>query len=421
MDERKDFLPIILGSDENAYGTVRLFREAYGVRPLILCTSHLIPTTDSVLFDLIAIPHFDSDEVFVRELKAILTEKKQEYRHLLVIPCSDYYTHLVSVHADAFDGLIANPQVSSDLLARLETKDRFYALCEEHGLAYPKTVIVSADERREADPEALGLSYPIVLKPDNSNGYAYRHCYFDGWKKVYFLNTPDEYRETTERFERAGYPGSLILQEFIPGGDDAMRVMNCYSDQNGKVRQMCLGQPVLEEYAPNTVGNYAAIVSRYDEKLYRQIECFLNAIGYVGFSNFDLKYDSRTGRYLLFEINARPGRSSYFVRAAGLNLMQVMTEDVIYGKTPAGVIYGEAVSLWTAVPKGILRRYVKNEILRKEVLSLWRQGSVTRTLFAPEETKLCRKLRILRYYYSYYKNFRNYYFDKEEKILRQHV
>ena len=402
MDEQKRFLPIILGSDENAYGTVRLFREAYGVRPLIVCTSRLIPTMDSVLFDLIAIPGFDGDEVFVRELTRILTERKKDYDEIVVVACSDYYAHMMSVHHEAFDRLIANRYVSPELLLRLDTKDTFYALCEECGLSYPKTKIVLPEERRTVTEDSLGFSYPIVLKPENSNSYEYRHCHFDGWKKVYFLNTQEEYDEVIAHLDEGGYRGKVILQEFIPGGDDAMRVMNCYSDRSGKVRLMCLGQPVLEEYAPNTVGNYAAIVSRYDEALYRQIEQFLNAIGYVGFSNFDLKYDSRTGRYLLFEINARPGRSSYFVRAAGHNLMQTMIEDVVLDRRSDRVVYSDTVSLWTAVPKGILKRYVKNPALRREVLSLWKKGNVARTLFSDEETSLTRKLRILRYYYSYY-------------------
>ena len=55
---KKDFLPIILGSDENAYGTARLFREAYGVTPLLLCTQQLVPTRHSHLFLCRIIPDF---------------------------------------------------------------------------------------------------------------------------------------------------------------------------------------------------------------------------------------------------------------------------------------------------------------------------------------------------------------------------
>ena len=60
---KKDFLPIILGSDENAYGTARQFSEAYGVRPLVLCTIPLSPTRNSKLFDLRVIPDFERAEV----------------------------------------------------------------------------------------------------------------------------------------------------------------------------------------------------------------------------------------------------------------------------------------------------------------------------------------------------------------------
>ena len=55
---KKDFLPIILGSDENAYGTARLFQEAYHVTPLLLCTQQLVPTRGSHLFLCRIIPDF---------------------------------------------------------------------------------------------------------------------------------------------------------------------------------------------------------------------------------------------------------------------------------------------------------------------------------------------------------------------------
>ncbi len=412
MDTGQDFLPIILGSDENAYGTVRLFREAYGVRPLLLCTHRLLPTMDSDLFDLRAIPSFDTDDVFVPTVKQVLTESKKRYAHVLVIACSDYYAHLMAKHYDAFDGMIANRFADAALLEQLDTKDSFYAICEKYGLDYPKTYI-AAPEERETAPDRMGFSFPIVVKPENSNAVAYLHCHFEGKKKVYFFRNRAEYDAMIASMKQSGYAGKLILQEFIPGGDDAMRVMNTYSDNTGKVRFMCLGQPVLEEYSPATLGNYAAIISRSDEELYRKLEAFLNEIGYVGFANFDMKYDSRTGRYLMFEINGRPGRSSFFVRAAGHNMMKILTEATVYGKEADGVIVNDSVALWTAVPKGILKKYVSSSVLKKELDALWKIGTPTRTLFSPEEKSLRRKLRVMRYYLGYFKSYRRYYFNKE--------
>ena len=206
------------------------------------------------------------------------------------------------------------------------------------------------------------------------------------------------------------YRGKLILQEFIPGGDDAMRVLNSYSDTDGTVRAMCLGQPVLEYYDPKSAGNYAAILSRGDTLLYDKMQRFLQAIGYVGFSNIDMKYDSRTGRYVLFEINPRLGRSSFFCRAAGINMMKLLTEDVVYGRR-GKCIYNETTALWSNVPRGILTRYVTSPALREEM----KQYKALHTLWCGGDLAPARVYRLARDYAAQYKNFARYYFDKSKE------
>ena len=405
---KKDFLPIILGSDENAYGTARLFCEAYRVRPLVLCTIPLSPTKSSRLFDLEVIPGFEREEVFPDALLSVLRACAGIYKKLLVIPCSDYYTGLVCRHYEHFEGLIANRFNRPELLETFDTKDRFYALCEAHGMDYPKTAVCTPDER-ESVLSRLPFGFPIVVKPENSNATDYLRCHFEGQKKVFFFDTPEEYLTMIGHMNQSSYAGKLILQEFVPGGDSAMRVLNSYSDADGTVRAMCLGQPVLEYYDPKSVGNYAAILSRGDRDLYDKLRGFLETIGYVGFCNIDMKLDRYTGRCLLFEINPRLGRSSYFVRSAGINLMKLFADDVVYGKRK-DCVYNERTALWSNVPRGILNRYAEPS-LREEL----RRYKMDRTLLNPADLHPMRLYRMARVDHAQYKLFRQYYFDKEER------
>lgn len=408
MAEKKDFLPIVLGSDENAYGNVRLFWEKYRVRPLLVCQRLLIPTRYSRLFDCRMIEDFDREEVFVPSLLSLLRAFSKEYRKLVVVACSDYYSALMSKNFAAFEGLVANAFPDASLLARFETKDRFYALCEEYGLDYPKTRVVEQDVR-ERGAKDLPFSFPIVMKPENSNATDYLHCVFEGKKKVYFLRSEEEYLAVVRAMDAAGYGGKLILQEYIEGKDSAMRVVNSFSDNSGVVRASVLGQPLLEEYAPLTLGNYAAILSRREEALSRKIENFLNGIGYRGFSNIDMKYDAKTGRYLLFEINPRLGRSSFFVRAAGVNMMEELVESTVYGKTHPPR-FGDKTGMWSNVPMGILKKYVKDPELKEAIRR--HAKDCLYTLYDKDDFSFRRFARVTRFYLAHYKNYRNYYFEK---------
>lgn len=407
---RNDLLPIVLGSDENAYGNVRLIHETYRIRPLLICTRLLIPTMHSKLFDLIQIDGFDQDDVFPGALLSILEKHAGAYKKLIVIPCSDYYAGMLSRHYGKFKGLIANHFISEGLLDTLDTKDKFYELCERHGLDYPKTVVCEPHERESA-VDRMDFQFPIVVKPENSNAYEYLHCHFEGKKKVFFFNNRDDYLTMVRQMNTSDYQGKLILQEFIPGGDSAMRVINSYSDNNGNVKMMCLGQPVLEEYAPKTLGNYAAIISRYDMDIYAKVKAFLEQIGYVGFSNIDMKYDRRTGKYMMFEINPRLGRSSLFVRAAGLNMIEALIDEVVYDRHN-DCVYGRDTALWTNVPRTVLKRYVTDPVLADEIKRLFRQKKVIRSLWYGKDLNWKRIASVARYAYGHIRNYRRYYFDK---------
>ncbi|WP_219836158.1 hypothetical protein [Paenibacillus sp. R14(2021)] len=408
---RHDFLPIILGSDENAYGNVRLIHETYEVKPLLLCTRLLIPTMHSTLFELVQIDRFDQEDVFPNALLSILEKYAEPNRKLIVIPCSDYYAGMLSRHYDKFKGLVANHFLSDKLLETLDTKDKFYALCERFGLDYPKTIVCEPHERENA-LDRMDFQFPIVVKPENSNAFEYLHCHFEGKKKVFFFDKREDYLAMIRNMNTSAYIGKLIIQEFIPGGGSAMRVINSYSDDHGNVKMMCLGQPVLEEYAPKTLGNYAAIISRFDMDIYAKVKAFLENIGYVGFSNIDMKFDSRTGKYMMFEINPRLGRSSLFVRAAGLNMIEALMDQVVYGKE-TDCVYGQVSALWTNVPKMVLRRYISDPALSAEIDQHYRQKNLIRSVWYNRDLNLKRLISITRYFFGHVNNYRRYYFDKE--------
>ncbi|WP_444547027.1 carboxylate--amine ligase, partial [Lactobacillus delbrueckii] len=247
---------------------------------------------------------------------------------------------------------------------------------------------------------------------------------FEGRKKAFVIKDLDEFKDIVGKIYTNGYKEDLILQDFIPGDDSNMRVLNAYVDKNHQVKMMCLGHPLLEDPDPIAIGNYMVIAPDYDEKLYQTVQAFLEKIKYTGMANFDIKYDVRDGQYKFFEINLRQGRSSFYVTLNGYNLAKWYVDDYVEDSLKdQPVVYGNQDpakhKLWLGVPDKIFEQYAVDSLAKKEALALLRAGKVGTTVFYKPDMNVKRWLLMKHMYHNYYKDYQKYFKVNKEQYFEK--
>jgi D-aspartate ligase len=396
-----DFVPVIFGSDINTYSMARAFHEAYRVKSVVVGKHPGGPSYASRIVDFVARESIESDPTFFEVVDGLAAA--QAPKKLILLGCGDSYVELISKYREEFRENVIAPVVSHAQLLDLIRKDRFYASCRENGIPYPATFIY---ERQMGSEYSLGFDCPVIVKP--SNGVSYWEHPFPGQKKVHQVATRKELDELIDRMYASGYADSLILQELIPGDDSHMRVLTCYSDQNGKVTLAALGQVLLEEHTPKGIGNHAAILTGAQAPIVKVLTSFLERIGYTGFSNFDIKHDPRDGTYKVFELNARQGRSNFYVTGSGYNLAGYLVDDRLRGKS-RDFTFATNEILWLVIPKRVALTYVTDESLRSRMRALYRQRKVVNPLFYRGDYHPRRVASILRSHLSHSAKFKRYY------------
>lgn len=403
--DMKDLLPVLLGSDANVYGMARSFYMEYGVTSLAIGKGALAATANSKLVKMAVVePNLEDDAVFVRTLTDFA--KAHTGKTLVLVSCGDNYTGLMARARAALEPYYKFACPTPELVAELDTKEFFYQACERHGLSYPRTFGCTNENYKTVE---LPFPFPCIIKASNS--VAYWNCKFPHKKKVFVAYNKEEFDAITAAIYSSSYQDNLVLQEYIPGDDNCMRVLNCYSGLDHKVKLMALGRPLLEEQTPEGIGNYAAIMNVRDDELMEKMKAFLEDVGWEGFSNFDMKYDARDGKYKLFEMNPRQGRSSFFVTASGYNLAKWLVDDVVEHKEQ-GLTIADAHHLWMIAPAGIIKKYLKDEALLAEAKELMRQGKVSHQLFCKEDAGLKRRIWYIKNQLNNYRKYKRYFGNK---------
>lgn len=395
-----EFFPLLFGGDINVYSMARAFHEAYGIKSTVYGKYAMGPCWGSAILDYRVCAKNEDGPTFFQNVCAFAEEHGGS--PVLLLGCGDSYVRLAAEYLGQYPDNVVAPYIGGKQMDALMNKEHFYTLCDRYGIDHPATFVYRREMGRDFQ---LPFQPPYICKP--ANGVAYWEHPFEGNEKVFKLGDRRTLEATLDKVYAASYPDSMIIQEFIPGDDSYMRVLTGYSDGAGQVKLMCLGHVLLEEHTPHGIGNHAVILTEENEGLCRMLQGFLESVGYIGFSNFDIKYDQRDRKYKVFEINCRQGRSNFYVTGAGHNLAKLLVEDRLEHR-PMDLTVSRARSLWTVVPYRVAYDYTPRQY-HAEMRELIQSGRATNPLRYGPDSGLKRRLQVAKNQLGHFVKFRKYY------------
>lgn len=409
----KDFEVLIIGSDINAYYMARNFHEQYGIKSHIIAKLPMLFTSTSNICEIEYEPDLWETEAF---LKKVLEYGKLRHKvigetPIILVGTNDFYVRLIIENAEKLKQYYVFNYVDLPLLDTLSLKDKFYFEYEDYDIEFPKTYIFNCNDNVESlDKEKINnFKYPIIIKA--GNGVEYFKHEFDGQAKVYKLETIEEIIETINTIKKSGYKHNLIIQEYIPGDETMLFDAVLYSNTEGKVEFMTFAQIGLQERTITGVGNCTVLINGYNQfgpyaDTIHKLKDFAEKIGYRGPGEFDLKYDTRDGKYKVLEINPRQGRSSYYSTAAGCNIAKYLVDDLIYGKHKKFKIADDQVAL-SFVPMSVINKYINNKEYVRRLKRLKKEKRLINPLTYNKDMSLKRRIWLYKRALNYNVKYKN--------------
>ena len=131
------------------------------------------------------------------------------------------------------------------------------------------------------------------------------------------------------------------------------------------------GEVVLEERGKTSRGNYSAIVTSPLTKTDLRLISLLEGIGYTGIANFDLLRGD--GGEVCLELNPRQGRSFDYMRAAGINLANMIVDEMCGAAQKPHFIYKEG--FWREASLRTVVMNADDPALLARAVALEREGN----------------------------------------------
>ncbi|MEZ3178185.1 ATP-grasp domain-containing protein [Streptomyces pimonensis] len=219
------------------------------------------------------------------------------------------------------------PEMPAALSERVADKAELAAVCAASDIPHPRTLLPDGPGRAAADAHRLGL--PLVAKWSRpwllpAGG---------GLRSTQLVRSARQARELYARTAEAGSP--LLLQEYLPPGEDRDWFFHGYADRAGTVRAGGPGRKQLSW--PRGAGLTAVGRWTPNPEVRALAERLTGELGYRGVFDLDFRRCGTTGRYHLLDFNPRPGAQfRLFADSAGVDVVRALHLDLTGRPLPDG-------------------------------------------------------------------------------------
>jgi len=275
-----------------------------------------------VLFRSVVPDPLEDEDGFVDAVHALA---RRAGRALPVFPTHDPGLNALARHPD--DALLA-PFPPWDVLAAVQSKRSQLERAADAGVDVPATRHPRSGAEARAVAEELG--FPVLIKPSDPVGFKRRFR-----RQAFRCETADEAEAAFGRAEEF----EPMVQELVPGGDDALYTVGSYLARDGRRLGVFCGRKLRQ--TPPGIGTCRVGEAVWVEEAVDAALRLLRAFGFYGLSQVEFKRDPRDGRFKLMEINPRLWQWHGLAAACGVDLPRIAYADLTGEPIPDARMNGD--------------------------------------------------------------------------------
>lgn len=240
-------------------------------------------------------------------------------RPCILFPTTDDTSIFVANNASILKDWFIFPVMSSSKVRSLSDKMQMSCVAKDFHIPTPETVFPRS---REDVVKFLSQAiFPVMLKAIDGTRLWRRTG-----QKMLIVRSESELLEKYEELEDPENP-NLMLQEYIPGGDDTIWMFNGYFNEKSDCLVAFTGRKIRQYPIHRGVTSMGQVLT--NPGLVDMTVAFLKAYGYRGIVDLGYRFDMRDGSYKILDINPRIGATfRLFVDSCGMDVARALYLDM---------------------------------------------------------------------------------------------